>query len=1116
MQEFELGSERNCLYYVSSKCRSWIPAKTIFLFAPNAAARSIVNLREFARDSGWVDAAEEDGAVLILPRALNGWEAEKTQRIKQLHQAVWQDTLSPDPSEIFKNVWCWETLIFAVGYEEGATYAGNAAVEQPNAFADVAMVGGAPSRYDGGGVLSDRWLLPDASEQWQHPNCQIPVAVWFLGDGDTEQAQRYFAAAASDPDQVKVSRGSFGPEPETTRKILAEFCTRVRWKNSPDGTPARLQTENQIRTGGEYIPDSVEWNGCSYNYYTRLPKGVSDPKGLPVVVCMHGHGEPAWMFAQKNGWPELQDETGAFLFVSPDSPENSWVLYRDHGMHALMLDKLEAKYGIDRTRVYLTGFSNGSMATCWYGTMHPELYAAISPWNSPVVSFEEKLLEEGWELPAFAINGDLDHKMDIPRKSYDRLFEAFIRLNGGLPRKAEIPSPWAWKHDEVWDGGSRYTLAAGYTQGQRMTTYVYHNLDGQPRFCFTQLRDMPHGAIHDEARAAWTFLRRFSRPLGSKKIVDSERADLTAFLDRHTLPGGKELTVYVPSSANSYTPARSILLFPKGSDVPDPAAVQAWLTDSGWIRQANRDGSVLLVPASGGSWKDTGADLVKEIYAAAWGKTPSREFGDLLWRPTSPESGKRQGAVWMWETLWHIVGYGDGAVLAGNAAAAHPNHFASVTLIGGGPDTFPDHSVKSDHFLVSKFGKDPDRMKGISEDYDVRVVDVPSAVWMVGAENDRAKAYFLRADGIPAEAPGAPVTMAGQDSILFANPEAPAQRVVLTAAGIVPTPGQIMADWMGPSVRWKNGPDGTLKTFYWKDQVEAGQSPYEKQPFRVPGESRDRVYYVYRPACIRPHAPVVITIHGHGEPAWMFLSKNGWPELADREGMLVVSPQDNSKNRWYGETDNESFVYLVEDVCRRYDVDPERIYITGFSNGNMQCYGAAAAHPELFAAMWPMSRAAGGPMFPLEQDAVPDLERLRRCGLEMPLFGVTGDNDGWITEHPERPDSSISETVETFLNLAGTSPKPAAHPDPMYWQPDEHRDADWYRAHYGFREADRFDTWVYYNANGQSRVCVTVMKNMPHGTIWEETAAAWDFMKQFRRKADGRIVSDCPEEASSV
>lgn len=1104
MQQFELGGEANCLYYVSSKCRSWIPAKTLMIFAPDSVSCSIVRLRSFAESSGWLNAAEENGAVLVLPVAEHGWAAEKTQRVKQLYKTVWKDTQSPDPNEIFKTVWCWETLIFGVGYEEGAAYAGNAAVEQPNAFADVAMVGGVPSSYAGGEQLSDRWLLPDASESWQHQNREIPVAVWMLGNMDTAEAEHYFSASATAADQVKVTRGDFGAEPETTAKILAEFDTRVRWKNSPDGTPARLKPEEQIRTEGEYIPDSVEWNGCSYNFFTRLPKGVSDASGLPVVVCMHGHGEPAWMFSQKNGWPELQDETGEFLFVSPDSPENSWTIARDHGMHARMLDKLEKTYHIDRTRVYLTGFSNGSMATCWYGTMHPELYAAISPWNSPLVSFEEDLLRDGWEMPVFAINGDLDHKMDIPRKSYDRLFETFILLNGGIPRPAEVPCPWKWKQDAQYDGSNRYTAAAGYREGSRMTTYEYWNLDGKPRFCFTELKDMPHGAIHDEARAAWAFLRRFSRPAGSKTVVDSGEAQLDRNFETLELPDGGKVIAFVPTGCNSYTPARSILLFPNTENSGSEAETENWLVNSGWIRQAIRDNSVLLaIPAENGR---RGPECVDQIYGLTWGKTESREYGDILWRPTSSENGKRQGCVWMWETLWHIVGYGDGATAAGNAAAARPNRFASVTLIGGAPDTFPDQEARSDHFLVSKQGKNPDRMKGISEDYDVRVKDVPSAVWFVGAEDRSALFYFRHADKIPENAQEKTVCMAGQESVLLENPEEPAQRIALTEKKIVPTPAQLMHDWIGPSVRWKNGPDGTLKTFWWKDQVERGESPYEKYAFRVPGESRDRSYYVYRPKNLPPKAPVVITIHGHGEPAWMFLSKNGWPQLAEREGILVVSPQDNSKNRWHGETDNQSFAYLVDQLLWQFDVDPERIYITGFSNGNMQCYGAAAAHPELFAAMWPMSRAAGAPMFPLDADQVPDLERLRRHGLEMPMFGVTGDNDGWITENPQSPDSSISETVETFLALAGTKPRKAACPAPMYYQPDEHRDAQWYREHYGFREADRFDTWVYNNQAGEPRLAITVMKNMPHGTIWEETIAAWDFMKHFRRLPDGRIL----------
>ncbi len=515
MRRYEL---EDCVYYVSSKGRSYVPAKALLVFVPDRFAASKPEADAYAVRAGWPEAAEEDGAVLVIPTAPKGWKAEGTARVKSLYRKVWKDTYVEDPEEIFKNVWCWETLIFAVGYEEGAAYVGRAAVEQPNAFADAVMVNGVPDRYAGGEELSDRWLLPDASEGWRHRNREIPVSVLLAGNEDTAEAEAYFRASASDADQVTVWRGEYGPDPATTSLLMREFATRIRWKNSPDGTPARLKPEEEIRGGGEYLPDQVEWNGNVYNYYARLPEGVTDVRGLPVVLCMHGHGEPAWMFAQKNGWPELQDETKDFVFVSPDSPQNSWFVSRDHGVHALILDRLKEKYGIDRTRVYLTGFSNGSMATCWYGTMHPELFAALSPWNSPILSYEKRLEEEGWEMPVFAVNGDLDHKMDLPRRFYHELFGTFIRINGGTPEETADAVPGGWKPDRVLTGENCYTAEAGYPQGDRLTTYVYQGRGGVPRFCYTQVRDMPHGAVADEARASWAFLKRFRRPEGSRRV----------------------------------------------------------------------------------------------------------------------------------------------------------------------------------------------------------------------------------------------------------------------------------------------------------------------------------------------------------------------------------------------------------------------------------------------------------------------------------------------------------------------------------------------------------------------------------------------------------------------
>jgi len=520
MRRYELNSDIRCVYYLSEQCRTWIAAKTIFLLAPNEIASSAEKLEAFAADSGWLDAVEKDGAVLVLPIAERGWQNENIDRIKKTYKAVWADAQSPDPGDIRGTVWCWETLIFLTGYREGAVFAGNAAVAHPNAFADVAMIDGVPDDYTRGEQRSDQWLLPDASPESMRKNREIPVSVWMLGNEDTTAAEAYFRANAQSPDQVTVTRGSFAPSAETTTLMMKEFNTRIRWKNSPDGTPARCLLEEEFLTSGEYAADFVDHNGFRYPFYTRIPKGKQSTANLPVVISLHGHGESARLFSGKNGWPQLSDETGEFLLVLPDSPQNAWLVERDEGMLAPMIEKLVQRYQIDRSRVYLTGFSNGGMATCWFGTRHPQLFAAISPWNPPMQAWEANLLHEGWQMPLFAVNGDKDHKIAFALKNFDTMMEHYIRLNGGVPRPAIEKKPMAWAFDERWNADNKFSREDGYVQGDRLTAYSYHNAEGSVRVSYLEIKDMPHGAIHDEARAAWQFLRRFSRPGNGKMVVD--------------------------------------------------------------------------------------------------------------------------------------------------------------------------------------------------------------------------------------------------------------------------------------------------------------------------------------------------------------------------------------------------------------------------------------------------------------------------------------------------------------------------------------------------------------------------------------------------------------------
>ena len=118
--------------------------------------------------------------------------------------------------------------------------------------------------------------------------------------------------------QVRVSTGTFGPEPALARTVFSQLFERViRWKNGPDGKLTPFMSRADFYASPRFALDSVVYGGRSYGFFVHVPEGLTaeQARGLPLVFSVHGRGEPAWMFAEKNGWDRLADETGAFLLA---------------------------------------------------------------------------------------------------------------------------------------------------------------------------------------------------------------------------------------------------------------------------------------------------------------------------------------------------------------------------------------------------------------------------------------------------------------------------------------------------------------------------------------------------------------------------------------------------------------------------------------------------------------------------------------------------------------------------------------------------------------------------------------------------------------------------------
>lgn len=96
--------------------------------------------------------------------------------------------------------------------------------------------------------------------------------------------------------------------------------------------------------------------------------------------------------------------------------------------------------------------------------------------------------------------------------------EAAGKIVEVLARRAREAEDGGYRPDEVRTGAF-YSGQKGYAEGDRLYTRVYSGPDGEARVCYTLMKNMPHGAIPDQSRAAWEFLRHFSRPEGSRTVV---------------------------------------------------------------------------------------------------------------------------------------------------------------------------------------------------------------------------------------------------------------------------------------------------------------------------------------------------------------------------------------------------------------------------------------------------------------------------------------------------------------------------------------------------------------------------------------------------------------------
>lgn len=166
--------------------------------------------------------------------------------------------------------------------------------------------------------------------------------------------------------------------------------------------------------------------------------------------------------------------------------------------------------------------------------------------------------------------------------------------------------------------------------------------------------------------------------------------------------------------------------------------------------------------------------------------------------------------------------------------------------------------------------------------------------------------------------------------------------------------------------------------------------------------------------------PLMIFLHGAGERG-SDISKvkvHGPPKIVETDDMpfIILSPQCPA-DQWWNIRDLD---YLLEEILKNYNIDQDRIYLTGLSMGGFGTWAWAAEHPEKFAAIAPI--CGGGD--PRLAGALVDIPAWVFHGAKDKVVPITGSSEmvdalkelGADIKFTIYPEAGHDSWTETYAN----------------------------------------------------------------------------------------------------
>ncbi len=161
-----------------------------------------------------------------------------------------------------------------------------------------------------------------------------------------------------------------------------------------------------------------------------------------------------------------------------------------------------------------------------------------------------------------------------------------------------------------------------------------------------------------------------------------------------------------------------------------------------------------------------------------------------------------------------------------------------------------------------------------------------------------------------------------------------------------------------------------------------------------------RQMLVYAPSDIETNRPLLISMHGYNQDINYQKNQAKWELVAKENNFVVVYPGGIDRS-WdlSGNRDIDFILTIIDEMYKRYAIDRNRVYLSGFSMGGMMTYYAATKIADKIAAFAPVS---GYPMWGVNTNSsrpVPIIHTHGTADDVVSYDGVQNCLDAWIARN---------------------------------------------------------------------------------------------------------------------